>query len=324
MIDFLIYLATICSIWGILALSLNLQYGITGLVNLGHIAFFMIGGYISTILVVLAGWPIGCAMLAGAAAAGLYGVLLALPTSGLQQDYWAICTLAAAEIVRMIFLNQTLGSPYVGASFGVSKIPQPLRDWFSAATYPDFYLVLTVACLLICWALVHAITRTPYGRVLKAIREGDEVPLALGKRVRSARIRAMGLGGALAGLAGALFAHYNAFISPQYFLPMETFLVWAMVIVGGGGNNLGALVGTVVVQTLFTSSRFLKDVLPIDADILGPARMLLIAVLVIMVIIYLPEGLLPERRRRYGRRSAVPEPGASTRSRSEPRETQSL
>lgn len=299
MINFLIYLFTITSIWGILALSLNLQYGVTGLVNLGHIAFFMIGGYVSTILVMLAGWPIGLAMIGGALASGVYGIVLALPTSGLQQDYWAICTLAAAEIVRIFFLNQTLGSPYVGASFGVSNIPQPLQSWFSVDTYPYFYLALSLVCLLLCWAVVHWITRTPYGRVLKAIREGDEVALALGKQVRSARIRSMGLGGLLAGLAGALFVHYNAFISPDYFLPVETFLVWAMVIVGGPGNNLGVLLGTVVIQTLFASSRFLKDALPIDPSILGPARMMFIAILVILVIIFLPEGILPERRRRY-------------------------
>jgi len=299
MIQFLIYLLTIISIWGILALSLNIQYGITGLVNLGHIAFFMIGGYVSTVLVILLGWPIGLAMAGGTVAAGLYGIVLALPTSGLQQDYWAICTLAAAEIVRMFFLNTTFGDPYTGGSFGVSDIPQPLHDVFSGAAYPYFYLVLSAVCLLACWALAEWITSTPYGRLLKALREGDEVPLALGKQVRSARIRAMGVGGALAGLAGALFVHFNAFVSPNYFLPIETFLVWAMVIVGGGGSHRGVLVGTVVIQTVFTSSRFLKGVLPVDPSTLGPARMILIAVLVISVLIFLPDGVVPERKRLY-------------------------
>jgi branched-chain amino acid transport system permease protein len=133
------------------------------------------------------------------------------------------------------------------------------------------------------------------------MREGDEVPLALGKPVGSLRVRVMAVGGLLGGVAGALFAHYNAYISPEYFLPVETFIVWAMVILGGAGNFLGALVGTVVIQALYNSTRFLAPLLHIDAQVLGPLRMITIAVLIIMVILYLPHGMLPERRRRYGR-----------------------
>ncbi|MFQ5974197.1 MAG: branched-chain amino acid ABC transporter permease, partial [Alphaproteobacteria bacterium] len=93
MIEYLVYLITIAGIWAILSLSLNLQYGVTGLVNLGHVVFFMLGGYVSTILVVLGGLPIGIGMAGGIAAAALFGVLMALPTANLQQDYWAISTL---------------------------------------------------------------------------------------------------------------------------------------------------------------------------------------------------------------------------------------
>ena len=100
MTEFLVYLATIAGIWGILSLSLNVQFGIAGLVNLGHVAFFMLGAYTSTILVVIAGLPIGVGMIAGAVAAALFGMLMALPAGALQQDYWGISTLAAAEIVR--------------------------------------------------------------------------------------------------------------------------------------------------------------------------------------------------------------------------------
>lgn len=302
MIEFLIYLITIAAIWGILSLSLNLQYGLTGLVNLGHVGFFMLGAYISTILVVLAGLPIGVGIVAGIAAAALFGVLMALPTANLQQDYWAISTLAAAEIIRLIFLNTPLGGPYVGEAFGVSGIPRPLRDLFTSAGYNLFYLGLVLTCLAVSYLLVVWLARTPFGRTLKAMREGDEVPLALGKRVSSFRVRAMAVGGALGGLAGALFAHYNAYIAPEYFLPLETFIIWAMVILGGAGNFLGALVGTFIIQAIYNSSRFLDDWLAIDASVLGPLRMIFIGVLIILVIIYMPKGLLPERRRRYDTR----------------------
>lgn len=306
MIEFLIYLITIIGIWGILSLSLNFQYGITGLVNLGHVVFFMLGAYTSTILVVLFAWPIAWGMVAGIVAAALFGVFMALPTANLQQDYWAISTLAAAEIVRIVFLNTRLGGPYMGEAFGVSGIPRPLRDYFTAQGYTFyhyniFYMILVLICLAAAYVVVSRLAAMPVGRTLKALREGDEVPLALGKNVSSFRIRAMAVGGALGGLAGALFAHYNAYIGPEYFLPLETFIIWAMVIVGGAGNFVGVLVGTFIIQAIYNSTRFLAPLVNIDAQVLGPLRMIVISVLIILVILFMPRGLVPERRRRYDR-----------------------
>lgn len=306
MIDFLVYLLTIVGIWGILSLSLNLQYGLTGLVNLGHIAFFMLGAYTSTILVKFGGLDFAFGFIAGMGAAALFGMLIALPTASLQQDYWAISTLAAAEIVRVIFKNETLGGPYQGASFGISGIPQPLRESFTPEAYGWFYLGLVAVLLLLAYAVVQWLTGMPYGRALKAIREGDHVALALGKDVRSLRIRAMGLGGAVGGLAGALYAHFNAFIDPTYFLPLETFIVWSMIILGGAGNHIGALVGALIIQVMYNATRFISDYVPIGDNVLGSLRMVAIGVLVILAIIYLPNGLVPERLRRYaGRRPAA-------------------
>jgi branched-chain amino acid transport system permease protein len=306
MIEFAVYLVTIAGIWGILSLSLNLQYGVAGLVNLGQVGFFMLGAYTSTILVVMAGWPIAVAMVAGAVAAALFGALMALPAANLREDYWGISTLAAAEIVRIIFLNTNLGGQYVGEAFGVSGIPRPLRAWFDAhgyslASYNLFYMVVVLVCLAAAFVLVTYLASTPFGRSLKALREGDEVPLALGKPVGSLRVRVMVIGGALAGLAGALYAHYIAYISPEYFLPLETFIVWAMIILGGPGNFVGALVGTVIIQILYNSTRFVASVIKIDPQVLGSARMIVIAVLIILVILFVPQGIVPERRRRYGR-----------------------
>jgi branched-chain amino acid transport system permease protein len=305
MIEFIVYLVTIAAIWGILSLSLNLQYGVAGLVNLGHVVFFMLGAYVSTILVVIVGWPIVVGMVAGAVAAALFGMLMALPAAELKEDYWAISTLAAAEIVRIFFLNTRLGGPYVGEAFGVSGIPRPLREWYDAqgyslAAYNLFYMVLVLVCLAAAYAIVRHLAAMPIGRSLKALREGDEVPLALGKPVGSLRMRVMAVGGALGGFAGALFAHYNAYISPEYFLPLETFIVWAMVILGGAGNFLGALVGTVIIQLLYNSTRFLAPYLNIDAQVLGPLRMITISALIILVILFMPQGIVPERKRRYG------------------------
>lgn len=299
MIDYLVYLLTIVGIWGILSLSLNLQYGLTGLVNLGHIAFFMLGAYISTILVMVVGTGYVVGFVGGMTAAALFGALIALPTAHLQQDYWAISTLAAAEIVRLIFKNETIGGTYQGGPYGFSGIPQPLKDVLGPEMYGWFYLGLTLVLAAAAYVVLQWLLNMPFGRALKAMREGDDVPLALGKNVRSLRIRAMALGGGVAGLAGALYAHFNAFIDPTYFLPLETFLVWAMVILGGAGNYLGALLGALIVQLIYNSTRFLTGVVPLDADTLGSLRMIAIGVLIILVIHYLPRGIVPERPRRY-------------------------
>lgn len=298
MTAFIIYVLTMAGIYGLMSLSLSLQYGQTGLVNFGQVGFFMVGAYASAVLTSMLGWPIIFGAIAGIIAAAVLGVLMALPIGDLRQDYWAIGTLVAAELVRIIFLNTTFGSPYIGASYGVSEIPSPLHDVIPQDYYGAFYLGLVVVCIVICYAVVVWSCRSPFGRVLKSVREGgDEVAQALGKEVRRARVSAMALGGGIAGLGGVLFAHLIGFIDPTYFLPLETFLVWAMVILGGAGNHLGALLGAVVIQAIYNMTRFL-DLPPEFAAL----RMVLIGLIIVLVILFMPKGLLPERRRRYGGR----------------------
>lgn len=302
MIQFLIYVLTIVGIYGLLSLSLSLQFGQTGLANFGQVGFFMLGAYLSSIVTTLLGWPIPLGFALACVGGGVLGLLMALPIGDLRQDYWAMVTLAAAELLRVIFLNTNLGSPYVGASFGVTNIPGPFRNTLSSAGFAYFYLGLVVVCVVLAYLLVAWVCRSPYGRVLKSVRETDEVAQALGKDVRGSRIGSMVIGGAIAGAAGSLFAHFIGFINPTYFLPLETFLVWAMVILGGSGNHLGALVGTVIIELIYNSTRFI-NVGTEFASTVAALRMVLIGVLIIVVILYLPRGLVPERRRRYaGRR----------------------
>src|SRR3546814_4360235 len=159
MIEFSVYVLTIVGIYGLMSLSLSLQYGQTGLVNLGQVGFFMVGAYASSVVTTLLGWPIivgfGVAIVAGAA----FGVLMALPIGNPRQDYWAIVTLSAAELMRVVLLNTTFGSPYVGASYGGTGVPSPLRDDFTTATYGYFYLGLVVVCMIIAYLVDRKSTR---------------------------------------------------------------------------------------------------------------------------------------------------------------------
>jgi len=302
MIEYLTYLSIMTGIYGILSLSLNLQYGFTGLANFGHVAFFCLGAYTSTLIVVLGKGPFILGLLGGIIAAGLFGWLISIPTANLKEDYWAIVTLAAAEIVRLFFLNEDWifgKGPYHGGAFGIGGIPRPLQSWFSATTYPFFYLCIVIFFLALTYFVVRLLTNSPFGRVLKAMREGDDLPLAMGKDVRKFRMRAMALGGGMGGLAGSLVAHFWSFIDPYQFMPIETFVVWAMVVVGGKGNNMGALVGAVIIQFFYISTRFLKDFIPIDAQVLASLRMVVIGVLIVLVMLFMQEGLLKEKKRVY-------------------------
>ncbi len=133
------------------------------------------------------------------------------------------------------------------------------------------------------------------------MREGDDLPLAMGKDVGKFRMKAMAIGGAMGGLAGSLVAHFWSFIDPYAFMPIETFLVWAMVVVGGKGNNLGALVGAVIIQFFYTSTQFLKDYIPIDAQVLASLRMVVIGLLIVFAMLFMKEGLVKEKKRVYHR-----------------------
>jgi branched-chain amino acid transport system permease protein len=302
MIEYLAYLSIMTGIYGILSLSLNFQYGLTGLANFGHVAFFCLGAYTSTILVVLVKAPFILALCGGMVVAGLFGLLISLPTANLKEDYWAIVTLAAAEIVRLFFLNEDWifgKGPYHGGAFGIGGIPRPLQSLFSATAYPFFYLCIVIFFVILTYFVVSLLTNSPFGRVLKAMREGDDLPLAMGKDVSKFRMKAMAIGGAMGGVAGSLVVHFWSFIDPYQFMPIETFVVWAMVVVGGKGNHVGALVGAVIIQFLYSSTQFLKDYIPIDAQVLASLRMVVIGVLIVLVMLFMKEGLIKEKKRIY-------------------------
>jgi ABC-type branched-subunit amino acid transport system permease subunit len=301
-INFLAYLAIMMGIYGILSLSLNLQYGFTGLANFGQVAFFCLGAYISTIIVLVFNMPFIFGLFGAILIAGLFGYLISIPTANLKEDYWAIVTLAAAEVVRIFFLNEDWvvgGGPYQGGSFGIGGIPQPLRSLFSAYTYPFFYLAIVIVCLLATYVVINILTQSPFGKVIKSIREGDNLPLALGKDVKRFRMKVMATGGSFGGLAGSLWAHYHGFVSPEQFLPLETFIIWAMVIVGGKANNKGAILGAVIIMIFYNSTRFLKDYIPIEEVTLASLRMVAIGLLIVFAMLFMKEGLLKEKKTIY-------------------------
>jgi branched-chain amino acid transport system permease protein len=215
----------------------------------------------------------------------------------LRDDFLAIVTLGFGELVRLVLLNEdwlTNGPP------GLPIDVRPFAEAFTRETYGYFYLALVALAVVGAFAVVERIRRSPYGRVLKAIREDDLVAAVLGKNVLGFRVQVFAIGAAFMGPAGALYAHYTQNISPDVFTPMVAIFIWMSVILGGAGNNKGLLVGAGLVMLLLEGTRFLGDFVTfLDAEKLSAIRIILIGATLILVLRYRPKGLLPEERFRY-------------------------
>lgn len=292
MFAFLIYFLVMTGVFAIVALSLNFQVGITGLSNFGQAAFFAIGAYASA-LMYMAGIPFVVGVLVGMVLAALFALIIALPSSELRADYWAIVSIAAAESLRLFINNEKW---LAEGPFGLRGIPRPLASLFGD-NYSLFYLVFVLACLAAIYFLLERLTESPFGRVLRGLRETEDLMEALGKHVFRFKAMAMMIGGMVAAVAGSLYAHYITFISPEHFAPTLTFLIWTMMIVGGQGNALGVVVGSLVITLLNTSTRFIKDLVLLPTDLVAALRMLVIGALTIFFVVVRPQGILPERRR---------------------------
>jgi len=282
--SFLHYWVTITAIYSIFALSLNFQYGHGGLVNFGQVFFFCFGAYTVAISANIGVNPTVSIVLA-MGVSGFVGYLMSYTARNMGGTYWGIATLSVGEIVRLVFLNEDwLAGGANGISFDV-KIP--------------YFATLTVILTVISFGFTKMVMHSPFGRVLKTIREGDDLPLSLGKDVFNFKKKTMVIGGILGGLAGALFAYQKQFINPEDFFPIETFIVWAMVVVGGRGNDMGTLFGAIIVQIFYVGTRFAKDFLPLGGDTLAALRMVVIGLLIVLIMMYRSKGLIPGKRRIY-------------------------
>ena len=291
MTAYLTAIATLVGIRALLTLGLNVQWGLTGLVNLGVVAFFAVGAYTAGLLAV-AGVALPLAWASAIVLAAVAGVAMAMVALRLREDYLAIVTLGFAEVLRLFLLNEAWLTK--GAN-GITGIPRPFHAVFGRH-YDIFYLAVVLAAVgLVYWAL-QRVAGSPFGRVLRAIREDETVAAVAGKSVFRFKVQAFAAGAAIAGLAGIFFAHYLAYIEPNMFLPQETLFVWLALILGGSGNNRGALLGSVVLLGLLEGSRFAKDVIPFLTGVrLAAAQQMLVGIILVALMIHRPDGLLPER-----------------------------
>ena len=300
-LNYLIALATMSGIYAVLCLGLNLQWGFAGLFNAGIAAFFAIGAYIAAILttsespnylggfglpIVLA-WPIAM-MVAGAVAWAVGRICLRL-----QGDYLAMATIGIAEVIRLVIKNEEW---LTGGTRGIPKIARPFEGlpapWNAVA-----FLGLVVALVAVIYWFAERAWGSPWGRALRAIRDSDVAAAAIGKDVTQFRIEAFVLGAMVMALAGALSAHYFKFLGTSATEPMMvTFLVWVMLIVGGSGNNRGAIVGAALIWVIWSATELLTNRLPGEwITRTSYIRVLLIGIILQVVLQRFARGLVPER-----------------------------
>ena len=291
---YLIAIGTFVGIYALLALGLNVQWGFTGLVNLGHVGFFAMGAY-STALLTIHRAPFVLGVTMAILLSGCLGALVAMATLRLKEDFLTIVTLGFSEIFRLFLINEDWLTK--GAN-GITGIPRPLRHLFTRG-YDLFYLCLIGFVVLIVYLVLERIRISPYGRVLRAIREDEGVAAVAGKNVFRFKVQAFALGAAIAGLAGFLYAHYITYVSPDTFVPALTIYVWVALIAGGSGNNRGAILGAVVLMSFLEGTRFLKDFIPFLTDVrLAATREIMVGLFLIVLMFYKQEGILPEVRAR--------------------------
>lgn len=370
-VGYLLFLTVSTAIFALFSLGLNLQWGLTGLINFGLVAFMTVGAY-TTVLLSLNGVPLIVAALAGAVVAALLGLLIGMSTLRLREDYLAIVTIGVSELIRLVVNNQELptgNGSFTPGAFGLQGYLLPLanfepnlfmklvmiglltlitgvcfwqlwrwmgnkgaRGWglgdreksavsksvtrlilgivatllilviygagvIGLYNYANFekaglMLLSLLVLALVVWRL-EFLARSPWGRVLKSIREDEEVARALGKNVFWYKLQSLMLGGAIAGLAGALYAWQQTSIYPSDFDPLVTFNAWIMVVLGGTGNNFGTILGTVIYFAYDSITRFvLPGIVPLDQVRLSAFRIMVIGLILMLLMIWRPQGIL--------------------------------
>lgn len=299
------------AIYALAAVGLNLHFGFTGLLNFGHVGFMLVGAYGVAVSVSSWGLSLWVGILIGIASAIVLALILGIPTLRLRGDYLAIATIAGAEVLRY-FYRSDWAEPLTGGVYGLRQFAQ---EFFALNPYTDnlvlgpFFFsarnlwVMTVGWGLVILAslLVYLLVHSPWGRVLRAVREDELAARSLGKNVYAYKMQSLVLGGVIGGLAGALIAIANQSVNPDNFNPAVTFYLWAIMILGGASRILGPILGSIIFWFLATFlDSFLRNATAsgvispelITGPDVGALRFVFVGLGLLVLMIYRPAGIL--------------------------------
>ena len=299
--DFWIGVAVLAGTYGIFTLGLQLNVGLTGILNFGQAGFMAVGAYTMGILVVEAGWSFWLAMPAATLLAMAAGLLIGLPSLRLRSDYFAIVTIAFAEVIRISAQNArelTGGNQgLLGFDDAWAGISVSMQDGLQQLGLGQYFLlplaIVTWIVFLVLLFALRRMTRSPWGRVLRAIREDEDAAAALGKNPLSYKLQSLAIAAALGSIAGYFLALNLSFINPNQFEPLFTFIGYAILVLGGLASYVGVALGSIVLWTLLEATRFLD--LPLAAEQVAALRFMLVGLALILLMAFRPQGALGKR-----------------------------
>ncbi len=282
--EYLLHILILIGIYVVLAESLNLIVGYTGLLSIAHAAFYGVGAYVAALMALRLGSPFVINVICAVLISGLLGGLVGIPSLRIREHYFVIATFAF-QVIAFSILNNWVS--FTGGPMGLPGIPQPVIFGWTISSHFEF-LLLVGAFVILVFSVCHVIVRSPFGRVLTAVREDEVFALSAGKNVAAYKVAVFVIGSGMAAIAGALYAHYISFIDPTSFTVMESIFIISIVIIGGAGSLWGPVVGAVVLVMLPEILRFVG----MPSSIAANMRQILYGGLLVAFMMWRPQGLI--------------------------------
>ncbi len=302
LVSYVVFFLILSLIFAISVLGLNLQWGFTGLFNAGVAGFAAIGAYTMAVLTgpprdaIFGGFelPFVIGLIGAMIASGIGALVVGLATLKLRHEYLAVATFGIAVTIQLVCLNWEY---LTGGTLGLIGIPNPTRPLADGPLAQNtLYLLIVLTVIVLTFVALERIVKSPWGRMLKAIREDETAAASLGKSPERVRLEAFILGCMIMGLSGALYVAFIGYVSPWDFLPILTFQIWTMLIVGGSANNHGAVLGALIVWGIWTMSGFvISRLIPSEIQAQGGAmQAVLIGTILVAMLLIRPRGLIGE------------------------------
>lgn len=319
------------AIYALAAIGLNVHFGYTGLLNFGQVGFMLVGAYGVAMGVTTFGWSLWAGLLLGIISAVVLALILGIPTLRLRGDYLAIATIAAGEVLRY-FYRSTWSEKYTGGVYGLPKFADPFyelnplpqdrqriqllqvssgaapgsrpRYLFDFSVNDTWVMIVSWLLVLLVCVMLLLLMRSPWGRVLRSIREDELAARSLGKNVYSYKMQSLILGGVFGALAGALMAIRSQSVHPDTYDPKVTFYLYAIMILGGAARIFGPVVGSVIFWFIISffdaalrsgsNAGYIPEWLLTASDA-GAARLALVGLGLVLLMVYRPAGIMGNR-----------------------------
>ena len=284
--EYLLHILILIGIYVILSVSLNLIVGFAGLLSIAHAAFYGVGAYVAALLALKLHSPFLANIVCAVILSGLLGAVVGIPSLRIRDDYFAIATFAF-QVITFSIMNNWVA--FTGGPMGLPGIPQPAIFGWQINSHYEFLIVILVLCIITIW-ISHKIVTSPFGRVLKSIREDEVFAQAMGKNVASYKVLIFVIGAGMASVAGVMYAYYISFIDPTSFTIMESIFIISIVIIGGAGNIWGSVLAAAVLVILPEALRFLG----MPSSIAANMRQIIYGALLVIFMLFRPQGFIGE------------------------------